>query len=169
MNPLFLSHIIADFLLQTRQIVKFKQESNWGIAFHSIIHAAVMGLFIIPFRPDFAIGIILISVVHGFADKSKINLQKIIKTDSAIFLADQFIHLLVLLSASILTPLLIPFWQSEKGIYIASGFFAATLIFSIANLLKSDEYPFQRKSTKKPRFLSFALAFLAFFISALIF
>lgn len=137
MNPLFISHLAADFLLQTTRMVRWKMRHFWGVAAHGAVHAGVLALFLMP--RDFAtIGLILaIAAAHCLIDQIKILNQRRCNCKDAplgrvnclaslrlglfgpSFLLDQLAHLGVLVAAAFAIPNFPSFWKSETGILIA--------------------------------------------------
>lgn len=126
---LLLSHLVADFPLQTNQIYRLKNESWLGIVLHAAIHVLVAAVLI---KQPLAVWPMLVwlGVLHFFVDLVKLRAP--IRSPSVGFLLDQGAHLVVLwflarawstVTASVLPlSVLIPM--------ILYGLFLATLVFS---------------------------------------
>lgn len=120
MNPLFIAHLAADFLLQTTHMVKWKMRNFMGIIAHSAVHAGVLALFLLP-RNLSTIGLILaITVAHGLIDQIKVISQRRINSFGPSFLLDQLAHIAVLAAAAFALQNFPAIWKSETGILIAS-------------------------------------------------
>jgi hypothetical protein len=87
------AHLLADFGFQTKKMILHKRKlkaGSWILYVHCLLHGGLIYLF----SPDKTIWLIpvIISVTHFFIDLWKLN-----RKDSAfIFIADQFMHLLVI-------------------------------------------------------------------------
>jgi len=95
---LLLGHIAADFLFQTDEIYTLKKKELFGIVLHASIVFFSLLCFSIPylqFREMWAL-ILVASVTHGIQDKIKLKISQS-KFDYLIFIADQLLHLAVLL------------------------------------------------------------------------
>lgn len=88
------AHLFADFVLQSKKLVQQKKKrkaASWFLYVHCLIHAALIYLL----SPDKSLWIIpvIIFITHYIID-----LWKLYQKDNAItFIADQLLHLLVLL------------------------------------------------------------------------
>ncbi|MBU0687762.1 MAG: DUF3307 domain-containing protein [Candidatus Margulisbacteria bacterium] len=89
---LLLAHLIADFVLQTKQVEKLKTLSFWGVVFHGLIFLALCILICLPFLtiPAFAVYLILLSISHVLIDYFR---HKIIHAESLwTGIIDQLLH-----------------------------------------------------------------------------
>jgi hypothetical protein len=96
---LLLAHIVADFPLQTNQIFKIKNNTQWGVLFHTLIVLIFSILFTFPYLEDPKVIIILLVIFlsHTLIDKLKLEHSK--KTDKAftrVLLLDQSLHIAVI-------------------------------------------------------------------------
>lgn len=162
MHPLFVSHVVADFLLQPTWLVKWKEKTAVGIIVHAIIHAAIMALFIWPQTLRVLLVIAGIAAVHGIVDFFKINYQKKHPEFGASFLTDQLAHFAVLVLALPYVPYPV-FWHSEKGIGMATLLFLFSFVIALFNLASTY------KTAQPKGILLVALVFMLFFVPALLF
>ncbi len=98
---LFLAHLIADFILQFEELYQLKVRSVWGHLFHVLIHGIVSLVLLFPYLKNPGIWVFVAAVVllHLVQDFIKYTLtKKIPKNTFFYFMADQFVHLLVLSS-----------------------------------------------------------------------
>ncbi len=102
MNPLFLAHLLGDFLFQPYTLVKFKEKSNAGIAVHALVHFAMMLLLWIPRSPILLLGYLGVVILHGIIDRTKVTLQKSGLPFGIGFFVDQILHFLTLFCMMIL-------------------------------------------------------------------
>lgn len=160
MNPLFISHLIADFLLQPTWLVKWKERSIKGIALHSLIHAAVLLALTASKNITSLAVILLIALSHGIIDHIKINLQK--KSFEPAFAFDQIVHAAILLLAMRFLPFNANFWNSLNGILILSIFAFFSFGVGIWNLMNIKSYPVLNFSQKATRIFTVSLVFIAF-------
>lgn len=96
-TKLLLAHLIGDFILQSDKWVKDKEEKKEKSIFlylHTAIHLALVLLFVM--ETNFIIYGIVIAISHGIIDWLKLKFQKK-KTKRIWFLADQLLHLLMLI------------------------------------------------------------------------
>lgn len=96
MNPLFLAHILGDFVFQPYALVKFKEQSNKGIALHAAIHFALLCLLWWPTHYLLFFGYLAVALIHGVIDRTKITLQKNGVSFGKGFFGDQVLHFLTL-------------------------------------------------------------------------
>ena len=164
MHPLFIAHVIADFLLQPTWLVRLKENKTAGIIIHAGIHALVLGLFLIPKHFATVIIIAAIAASHGIIDAAKIRYQKTHPSFAPSFLVDQLAHLSILAIAAKLIP--VPeFWLSEGGI----GILALLFFFSFGSaLLNLQSKPSLGLGPEIKRSLLVTLVFLLFFIPSLL-
>ncbi len=96
---LLLAHVIADFPLQTNKIFKVKNNTEWGVLFHTLIVLIFSLLLTFPYLkdPKVIIIIIIIFLSHTVIDKLKLEYSK--KTNKAstrILLLDQALHITII-------------------------------------------------------------------------
>ncbi|HBB02363.1 MAG: hypothetical protein US89_C0010G0014 [Candidatus Peregrinibacteria bacterium GW2011_GWF2_38_29] len=101
---LILAHLIADFMLQPSKLVKWKSESVYGVIAHAGIHVIITLLLILPYLNFATVGVvILLGVVHGFIDRTKIDIS--LKSDSdkfvRYFILDQLVHFVIIILAGL--------------------------------------------------------------------
>lgn len=166
MNPLFISHLLADFLLQPTWLVKWKEKSFNGTVVHSLIHAAVI-LALIGSKNIAAIAaIIFIAATHGIIDHIKINVPK--KSFERAFALDQIVHAVILLLAMRFLPFNSIFWNSLNGILTLSILAFFSFGIGIWNLMYIKSYPISSFSQKATRIFTVSLVFIAFFTLAIL-
>lgn len=167
MNPIFLAHLVADFLLQPKWLVTWKEKHIFGVIVHAAIHGLIMLIFLLPFRPEIFVMILIIALIHGTIDSVKISYQKKHKSFEKALILDQLAHLIVLGVAVFIVRF--PFhiwWISTAGRGVMFLLVLFSFAFALANLLKLKKFP--AKTTRK-RLIRAALViavFAAFLIPA---
>lgn len=170
MNPLFLSHLVADFLLQPTWLVSLKLRRVIGIAFHAAIHAAVMVVLLLPTRIEVFAAIFAVVVFHGAIDQIKVNFQKKNLPFDLLFFVDQLAHLAVIIAVSTLLPYSYPaFWTSQNGKLVWILLFVFSLASAWKNLSCLSDCPIKNNRQAFLRFATISISFLAFAILAKIF
>ncbi|GEM_PF-3833131 len=168
MNPLFLAHLVADFLLQPKWLVEWKEKNHRGVVIHALLHAFAMVVVLVPRQPDVFALIAGIALTHGLIDSIKIRYQRKKKNFEGLFLADQLAHLFILIGASFLLPSIPAFWTSEIGRLI----FIIVLVFSFGvawwNLSHLQKFPLKTLTERLARFALLALVFALFAIPSLL-
>lgn len=93
-----LAHLVADFLLQTEQMVEWKRESWYGILLHGIVHFLVSLVLLAVYLPSMGIitALVLVAAAHVLIDWLKIVFEKRAKRYLVPFLLDQAAHIAVL-------------------------------------------------------------------------
>lgn len=91
---LIVGHLIADFPLQTGWIYRFKTESWLGVVLHSSIHVLVTALLVRPLPAAWPM-LAILGILHFITDFTKLQMPT--KRQSPGFVADQLVHLLVVL------------------------------------------------------------------------
>lgn len=138
---LILAHLVGDFLLQPRRWVQYKEEKkagSWQLYVHALIHA----LLVLLFFADLSLWLValLIGVSHLAIDTIRLYAQKE-KTRTAWFLADQGMHLLVVVTAWWYisgAPDVTPFFTSPEFLVYATAVYFITqpMAIVIAMVLK---------------------------------
>lgn len=175
MNPFFIAHIIADFLLQPKALVAWKQKSIFGLLAHAAAYLLTMCILIVPFAESgefLKITILLISLTlaHGIIDQIKINYQKTHHTFESIFFIDQFAHLVTVFAAAILSRMPVAhFWAANGGAVILSLLAFFSYGISIGGLFQIDRYPIQNTRHRILRFGVITAVFLMYIIPARLF
>lgn len=99
---LLLGHLVADFILQPFELIKWKAESWKGIAVHSLIHFltyfAVLFLYISNLK--IVLVLLLLTIAHFLIDCLKIEKEKRSKSFIGFYLFDQLLHLITLTGAA---------------------------------------------------------------------
>lgn len=99
---LILAHLIADFMLQPIKLVRWKSESVKGIISHSAIHVIVTLILISPYlNVETGAIVLLLGIVHGFIDRTKIDIS--LKSDKFVryFVLDQVVHFITIIIAGL--------------------------------------------------------------------
>jgi len=174
MHPLFLAHLVADFLLQPNWLVQWKEKHVFGVIVHAAAHAAVMVLFLLPFRPEVFVMILIIALLHGLIDQAKITYQKKHRSEVAslrlglfekTLALDQFAHLLVLIVAVfVMRSPIHSWWASEAGRGVAVLLFFFSFAFALAHLFKLKKFPLKNARARAARFLLISGIFAAYLI-----
>ena len=135
---LLLAHILADFVLQTKKMVENK---SWGSKY-MLLHIAIVSITVLALSVSWKIALI-ITVSHWVIDSVKERLQKKnIINQHLLFVADQLLHLLVIVSVwcftlGLLKPLydavLFPFTNYKTSLYLLSY---AIAIWPLGYLIK---------------------------------
>lgn len=139
MNPLFLSHLVADFLLQPDWLVALKQKKVSGVMIHSGIHAAVLTLFLMERLAEALPVLIIITISHGLIDFAKISYQKRNASSVATFLIDQIAHFTVLILAAMIAPIHTIFWNAEEGAIVWFVLFTLSLGIGVWNIVHAKK------------------------------
>lgn len=161
MNPLFIAHLTADFLLQPNWLEQWKKKSIAGIIVHAAIHAAVMALFLTPQNWPSILAIAAIAVLHGIIDKFKINFNKKYEKFSAPFLVDQLAHGIILTILTLLLPSTL-FWHSEMGAILLITFLYFSFGVGAWNLAKNQTQKLERVSVIAIVFAFYAILAVMF-------
>ena len=121
MNPLFhlfITHTIADYPLQNRKLIQFKEKSYFGVLLHTLVHLVVLLIILFPFLylKSVWIGIGVIFVTHNIIDQTKITLdKKYPDLRLPLYFLDQMLHLVIIAFVALyigsVTPNL-PEWMS---------------------------------------------------------
>lgn len=166
MNPIFIAHLIADFLLQPTWLVKWKEKNANGTILHALIHAVILAVLIIPQTVSAATIILIIALTHGIIDHIKISLPK--KSFEPAFLFDQAVHAAILLLAMRFLPFNFIFWNSEFGILTLSILAFFSFGVGIWNLMHIKSYPVYNSAQKTTRIFAVTLVFFAFITLAIL-
>lgn len=155
---LILSHLIADFTLQTDYINRLKRRSKYGVIIHILIHFIVSSLILMPYLDNnwfdsgffrikgFSV-IIILTFFHLMVDKVRIYIiDKNIYPDNTLnFIIDQLFHFYFIF---LFTPFkdLNPYLCGEKVIMISSflvivSHTTTVLIYYIEKDLKGLGFP----------------------------
>ncbi|MBI4994823.1 DUF3307 domain-containing protein [Candidatus Peregrinibacteria bacterium] len=160
MNPIFIAHLTADFLLQPTWLARLKEKAAAGLSIHILIHAFVLVLIFSPILEKAAPYILIITVMHGIIDYIKIKYPK--KSFELAFLIDQLFHFCVLLAVSFVLKPYIKFWDSESG----AGILNLLVFFSFAAaqiyLTHLKKYPLASNAQKTKRILTIVAVFALF-------
>jgi len=165
MNPLFVSHLVSDFLLQTKKLVVWKKKTLDGIIIHSSIHGIVLTLMLFKLTTLTALTILFVVVSHAIIDWAKINYQKENKFEKY-YILDQMAHfgVLALASTFIQTP---SYWTHEIGLGIGLLLFFISYFVAVKNLMKVPVFPPVKAKAENKRFFTINFGFLLFLIGAL--
>lgn len=143
---LLLAHLVSDFLLQPVSLLKKKKRIT-GLALHSLINGVVTYLFLADWSGWLVP--VIITASHFLIDFGK---QRLKRRSTLVFLADQFLHLLVLalMIALILVPRgIAPRWFSilPPGADRAAAYLVAVILLIPAGgiLVGLFVQPFQRQ------------------------
>lgn len=117
--PLFLAHLLGDFILQPTKWVNDKEKKKGKSIYlylHTVLHLLLILLFVA--KQDFIIYGIALAVSHGIIDFIKLKFQSH-KTRRLWFLMDQGFHLLMIfITISLYTKTTIDFKNINSGIWI---------------------------------------------------
>lgn len=141
MHPLFVAHLIGDFLVQPTVLVRWKERSVLGIAVHAGTHGLVMALFLMPTQVTTWLIIGAITLAHGIIDQTKVSHQRHSKGFETGFLIDQIAHFVCIAIAVRLGVNAPEFWQSQEGTLVASVLLFLTFGCSIYYLTRLQRYP----------------------------
>ena len=102
-HRLLLAHVIADFPLQTTELVRWKQHSPYGVVVHCLIVAVTSSLLLLPDMNRFWPGVLALTLVHVLTDQGKIALARRRPHSDNVFsfLADQLVHIVALAVVSL--------------------------------------------------------------------
>lgn len=168
MHPLFIAHLVADFLLQPKWLAEWKEKKNAGIAVHAAIHGVVMALFILPNTLNAALAILGITLLHGIVDSLKIKYQTKMKEPDFPFMLDQIIHWGVLAAAIFYAPLpALQFWSSEAGLGILILLAFYSFVLAWWNLYNSKLYRPTNWPERIKLFAMLAATFSLFFAGSI--
>lgn len=101
---LIFAHLIADFVLQPKSLVKWKFKSFKGTAFHALVHFFVGLLLLFPYLPSWRIFWVILGIAaaHFLIDSVKIHREKNGKNFLLYFVMDQAAHLTTLIAGGYL-------------------------------------------------------------------
>lgn len=168
MNPLFIAHLIGDFLLQPKWLVNLKEKKSAGIVLHAGIHAVCMFLLIIPQTSKAIIAILLIALIHGIIDYFKIFFNKRMTAYSIPFLTDQILHCVVMMCAAYFVNFSGIFWKTQNGFLVL--FLLSFFSLGVAWLnLSSGVNKNLTALTALQRFSLITISFLLFLIPSRLF
>jgi len=168
MHPLFVAHLVADFLLQPTWLVVLKQKRWFGIGIHASIHALVMLLLTFPTTALLWAGIIIIALLHAVIDESKVVFQRDHSGFSLGFLVDQIAHFSVLLLVVLFVPYQSSFWAGEKGLLVGGLLLFMSFGWAVYNLLTNKEHPLTNARATVGRMLLVVVTFLLFIVPSLL-
>jgi hypothetical protein len=155
---LFLSHLIADFTLQTNWINQMKRKSIKGVFIHVMIHFVVTYLLLLPYLKNvwfevFGIKlsgyfmVFLICITHLLIDQLRVYIinNKIYDDNTFSFLLDQFLHFYFIYIFSPFNDVTTNF-SGEKTIMVLTFFVIIThtttiFIYYIEKDLKGLSFP----------------------------
>lgn len=168
MHPIFLAHIVADFLLQPKWLVEWKEKSGRGIAVHGLIHALALVAVLVPRRFDVFVLVIAVALAHGLIDTVKIRWQKKAAAFNLFFVVDQLAHLAVLAAAAwLIRPAVPAFWAGDIGWII----FAVLFLFSFGvawwHLSRLQKFPLKTGRQRLARFALLIFVFAIFLLPSL--
>jgi hypothetical protein len=170
MNPLFLSHLIADFLLQPKWLVELKMKRTIGTIFHAIIHAAVMVVLLIPTKIETLAAIFVVVIAHGLVDQTKVHFQKKKLPFDLLFFVDQLAHLAIITAVSTLLPYSYStFWTSQNGKLVWILLFVFSFASAWKNLACLNDCPIKNSRQALLRFATISISFFTFAILAKLF
>lgn len=170
MNPLFASHIIADFLLQPKWLASWKEKHFSGVLLHALIHALVMSVLLLPNQPRIFVMIFFIAAFHAVIDQLKISYQKKQTSFAPAFFLDQIAHFAIIIAAIFLfgaTPM--PFWRGEAGVGVLSLLFFFSFVIGFWHLAHLEKLSLQNLRQKTLMFILLVVVFAMFFMPAKLF
>lgn len=131
---LLLAHLLGDFVLQSDRLVQAKHRLS-GLLIHGAIHLAVGAALLLPEAIGAWVVLALLIGSHMLVDSLKISRERAQqRSQLGLFLADQFVHLLLIAGAArwlvIQYPSVHP-WLSEKLIVAAVGLTLVTFVWWI--------------------------------------
>ncbi|PYG85810.1 uncharacterized protein DUF3307 [Ruminiclostridium sufflavum DSM 19573] len=94
---LIFAHLMGDYVLQTSNIAKKKAKSARGIVTHGIIVFFASAVFLGNYGLIGEMAAITISIIHFAIDYAKMKTKKYCKHESIHNIADQMLHLLVII------------------------------------------------------------------------
>ena len=126
---LLLAHIVGDFVLQTKGLVRRRKENVFYLLLHVLIHVALLCLVFLPDILLYWQYIAFIGVAHLAIDSLKIMGERRWPSSPVVlFIADQFFHVSVILA--------VVGYHSGFSLYDMEGVFSARfLAYTIALLL----------------------------------
>jgi len=128
---LLFAHLVADFVLQPKALVKWKFKSWKGTAFHALVHFFTGFLLLFPYLPSWKVlGVILaVSGAHFLIDTVKIHKEKHGGNFLLYFLVDQTAHFATILAGG--------YFLADLAPHLSGGSAAGRLyenIFMVAGL-----------------------------------
>ncbi len=163
MNPLFVAHLLGDYLLQPGWLVRLKENRVAGISIHAGVHFVAMALLVWSNDIRVWAGLIVIASTHALVDMTKVHLQKNAKSFGIGFLMDQIMHVSIMAGVSMLIPLKLGFWATHDGVVLASLLIFVSYGLALYNLTHITKFPTETMGKKVVRMLEVTVAF-AFFI-----
>lgn len=151
---LIFGHLVADFVLQPNELIKWKFRSWQGIFFHAVIHFLVNLLLFFPYLPDITVflAILGVSLAHFVIDYVKIRVEKKGRRFSLYFLADQLAHLFVMIAAGLILAGFQPHFavMGVFSILYENSYILAALTILILCTFFTELLLFQRKRERSP-------------------
>ena len=166
MHPLFLSHLLGDFLLQPTALVHWKERSVKGIAVHASVHGLTMFLLCMPTTWRAAAAILAVMVAHGVIDHIKVMKQRYTKSFELGFLADQLAHFLCIVAAVRFGVKAPTFWLGEQGAIVAGVLLFLTFGNGLFNLMRLPKFPLKTAASKVGRVALVTAPFALFIAGA---
>ncbi|MEM9314887.1 MAG: DUF3307 domain-containing protein [Pseudomonadota bacterium] len=152
LSALLLAYVLAEFPLQSARMVEGKARRDFAaFASHLGVHlvAAIACLFAftdVPLmRPETAMALLVMMIGHGLLDLSKsVILGMAPRLDNwRMFLADQVLHVVILLTAAAILPEVVldfealgQFWDTQRGRILIEALVMATFVFPTGYLIR---------------------------------
>ncbi|MBI5755255.1 DUF3307 domain-containing protein [Candidatus Peregrinibacteria bacterium] len=169
---LILSHLIADFTLQPKKLLRWKHRGWQGQAFHCFIFWLISSIFLLPYLIYLQNWLIitLLAISHYIIDKIKLTLNGRSEDKLVLFLTDQAFHIFFVFIAGYLigaTPMVWPdtFFYTNMYLNVKLVTYASVLVFITYTwdifkfLLK---HKFNPKKFYKPNYRHFTKRILLF-------
>lgn len=168
MNPLFIAHLMGDYLLQPGWLVRLKEQRMLGIVIHASVHLVTMAL--LAWTLDWRVwaGLLVIAITHGAIDTTKVHLQKNAKTFSTGYLLDQLAHLGIMTSVLLLVRVNNTFWTTHDGIVLLSLLAFVSCGLALYNLTNIQKFPTDSMGKKLLRVVVILTAFGVFMLPAVL-
>lgn len=171
-HRLLLAHLFADFPFQTKRVFERKVRGNFGIFIHSAIFAFTSAVLCFPYLSSIEMwgAVLYCGLTHYIIDKLKIVLFFRYQIDNLfIFLLDQLLHILVILSISHLDIFnlgqikinynILP-WDVLNKAYNSNEFIYCVSIFTIATYGGNILGPYLKKIFFQDKDVSFSVGYV---------
>lgn len=168
---LLLAHLLADFPFQTKKIFERKVRGNFGVFIHSAIFAVTSAILCFPYLSSMGMwwAVLYCGLTHYIIDKSKIAFFFRYQIDNLfIFLLDQLLHVLVILSISHwdifnlsqveINGNILP-WDTLNKAYNSNEFIYGVNIFTIATYGGNILMPYLKRIFFRDDDISFSVSY----------
>ena len=151
---LIFGHLVADFILQPYELIRWKFRGWQGIMFHAVLHFLIYLLVFFPYLPDFTVFLTVLAVAgaHFAIDRVKVDTERRGRRFRLYFVLDQISHLILMIAGGYVLGGLQPKFMeiSYFSILYQNPLFIAGLILLLFFTYPLEIWFFQRKRESTP-------------------